>query len=190
MPGTVDECDAALSNDVVDDWRAAPYVPDKLGDYQTQGTRFTALERWSTRHSRLVRTVWERAMPLRLWMEARRGPNLKRTAALYDTLIARARGAGLQVVILTNASRTQVLGDEGGVMGWLADSAYGRRPNRMIAEVIARNQVPTVDGEAAFRGATAHELFLGRDVHWTPAGHERVAAALAPLVAGLPRSQR
>ena len=174
----------SVSNDVVDDWRAAPYVPDHLGDYQAHGTQFTAAERWATRHSRLARTVWERAMPLRLWMEARRSVNLRRTSALYDTLVARARGAGLEVVILTNASRTQVLGDEGGVMGWLADSSYGRRPNRMIAAAIARNHVPVVDGEAAFRGATARELFLGRDVHWSPAGHERVAAALAPLISG------
>ena len=172
----------SVSNDVVDDWRAAPYVPDHLGDYQTRGTQFTALERWGTAHSVLVRTVWERAMPLRLWMEARQDGNLRRTSALYDTLVVRARDAGLRVVILTNASRTQVLGDEGGVMGWLADSSYGRRPNRMIAEASARNHVPAVDGEAAFRGATAHELFLGRDVHWTPAGHERVAQALAPLI--------
>ena len=63
-------------------------------------------------------------------------------------------------------------------------SSYGRRPNRMISAVIARNHVPVVDGEAAFRGASAHELFLGRDVHWSPAGHERVAAALAPLISG------
>jgi hypothetical protein len=180
----------SVSNDVVDDWRAAPYVPDHLGDYQTHGTQFTAAERWATRHSRLARTVWERAMPLRLWMEARRDVNLRRTSALYDTLVARARGAGLEVVILTNASRTQVLGDEGGVMGWLADSSYGRRPNRMIAEAIARNHVRAVDGEAVFRGATSHELFLGRDVHWTPAGHERVAAALTPLIRGHPAPNR
>jgi hypothetical protein len=175
----------SVSNDVVDDWRAAPYVPDHLGDYQTQGTRFTALERVATRRSHLARVVWERAMPLRLWMEARRGPNLQRSNALYDTLVARAQGAGLAVVVLVNPARTQVLGDEGGVMGWLASSSYGRRPNLMIGEVIARHALPAVDGEAVFRTARPRELFLGRDVHWTPAGHERVAEALAAV---LPRA--
>ena len=121
-------------------------------------------------------------MPLRLWMEARRRPNLRRSSALYDTLIARARGDGLGVVLVVNPARSQVLGDEGGLMGWMAGSSYGRRPNDMIQDVIARHHLSAVDGEAVFRGAAAHELFLGRDVHWTPAGHARVARTLAAVL--------
>ena len=168
----------SVSNDVVDDWRAHPYVPDRMGEYQARGTQFTPFERFATKHSRLAHLAWERGMPLRLWLEARRGPNLRRTARLYDDLIGRARAAGLTVVVLVNASRYQVLGEGGGAMSWFADTKLGRRPNALIEDVIARHRLPWVDGEEVFRAAPPAELFLGRDVHWTPRGHALVAAAI------------
>jgi hypothetical protein len=127
LDGVVIEFSA--SNDVVDDWRAAPYVPDHLGDYQARGTQFTALERFLTPRSRLAALVWQRAMPARLWLEARRGVNLRRTAALWDELFALAGALDLDVVVLVNASRTQVLGGEEGGMT-VAPDGYGMRPNR------------------------------------------------------------
>lgn len=183
LDGVVVEFSA--SNDVVDDWRAAPYVPDRLGEYQAKGTRFTPLERFLTGRSRLAALAWNRAMPLRLWLEARRGPNLRRTSRLWDALLDRAASQGLVVVAVVNASRYQVLGPEGGggLMSWLARTRYGLRPNAMIREVIDRHRLRWVDGEALFRGARAEEIFLGSDVHWTPAGHARVAAALAAELA-------
>jgi hypothetical protein len=72
----------------------------------------------------------------------------------------------------------------------MAGSSYGRRPNHMIEGVIARHHLSAVDGEAVFRGAAAQELFLGRDVHWTPGGHARVAKALAAVLASETHSSR
>ncbi len=176
----------SASNDVVDDWRAAPYVPDRLGEYQERGTQFTAFERFLSAHSRLFSLVWNRAMPLRLWLEARRGGNLARTARLWDELLARADTLGLRVVVVVNASRYQVLGKGGGVMSWLAHTRYGLRPNAMIRDVIERHGVAWVDGEEVFRTADPAALFLGRDVHWTPAGHRLVARAVAEAAPGAP----
>jgi hypothetical protein len=184
----------SVSNDVVDDWRAHPYVPDHLGEYQARGTQFTPIERFVTEHSRLAHMVWRRGLPLRLWLEARRGANLRRTAGLYDELIGRARAAGLSVVVLVNASRFQVLGEGGGGMSWIANTGFGHRPNTLIEDVIARHGLPWVDGEEVFRAVPPAELYLGTDVHWTPRGHALVAAALdsvlraarAPGVAGQP----
>ncbi len=173
----------SVSNDVVDDWRTHPYMPDRMGEYQARGTQFTPFERFATRHSRLARLAWERGLPLRLWMEARRGGNLRRTAHLYDELIGRARAAGLSVMVLVNASRYQVLGEGGGAMSWFADTGFGRRPNALIEDVIARHRLPWVNGEDAFRATPPAELFLGRDVHWTPRGHALVAAAIDSVLA-------
>ena len=145
----------SASNDVVDDWRAAPYVPGRLGEYQARGTQFTPVERFLVKRSHLAAMVWNRAMPLRLWLEARRGVNLERTAQLWDSLLDRAAALGLPVVVVVNPSRTQVL---------------------------ARRRLPWVDGEAVFRATAArHELFLARDAHWTPAGHRELAAAIAEV---------
>jgi hypothetical protein len=173
----------SASNDVVDDWRAAPYVPDRLGEYQARGTKFTAPERFLAAHSRLFRLGWDRAMPLRLWLEARRGKNLERSERWWEDLLARAAARGLRVVVVVNASRYQVLGEGGGVMSWLAHSRYGLRPNAMIRAVVERHQVPWVDGEEVFRGAAPAALFLGRDVHWTPEGHRLVARAVLAVIA-------
>jgi len=172
----------SASNDVVDDWRAAPYVPGRLGEYQARGTQFTPVERFLVKRSHLAAMVWNRAMPLRLWLEARRGVNLERTAQLWDSLLDRAAALGLPVVVVVNPSRTQVLEDEGGLATWLARSRYGLRPNAMIRQVLARRRLPWVDGEAVFRATAArHELFLARDAHWTPAGHRELAAAIAEV---------
>jgi hypothetical protein len=182
LDGIVIEFSAA--NDVVDDWRAAPYVPDRLGEYQARGTQFTPAERFLTAHSRLFKLVWDRAMPLRLWLEARRGRNLARTEQLWEDLLARAAELHLEVVIVVNASRYQVLGTGGGVMSWLAHTRYGLRPNAVIRGVVERHRVPCVDGEEVFRIPDPGALFLGQDVHWTPEGHRRVARAVQAAIAG------
>ena len=182
LDGIVVEFSAA--NDVVDDWRAAPYVPDRLGEYQARGTQFTAAERFLAAHSRLFMLAWDRAMPLRLWIEARRGPNLARTERLWEDLLARAAALDLDVVVVVNASRYQVLGTGGGVMSRLAHTRYGLRPNAVIREVVERHRLPWVDGEEVFRPADPATIFLGQDVHWTPEGHRRVARAVAAAIAG------
>lgn len=181
LDGIVVEFSAA--NDVVDDWRAAPYLPGRLGEYQARGTEFTAAERVLVAHSRLFKLGWDRAMPLRLWLEARRGKNLERSERLWEDLLARAAARGLRVVVVVNASRYQVLGEGGGLMSWLAHSRYGLRPNAMIRTVVERHHVPWVDGEEAFRDADPATLFLGRDVHWTPEGHRLVARAVLAVIA-------
>ncbi len=172
----------SASNDVVDDWRAAPYVPDRLGEYQARGTQFTAFERFLNAHSRLFTLLWNRAMPLRLWLEARSGKNLERSERLWEQILARADALDLDVLVVVNASRYQVLGDGGGVMSWLAHTGFGLRPNTMIRRVIERHRLPWVDGEQVFRAAPAGDLFLGGDVHWTRKGHRLVAEALADRI--------
>jgi hypothetical protein len=168
----------SASNDVVDDWRAAPYVPDELERYQREGTRFPALELFLARHSRLVALVRKRTMPLRLWLECRRQANLERTRELWADLIGRCRGAGLDLVILSNPARSQVVEEGEGMRGALARTRFSHRPNAMIAEVAAEHGVPLIDGADLFAGIPPEELFLGSDPHWTPAGHRLVARAL------------
>jgi hypothetical protein len=173
----------SASNDVVDDWRAAPYVPERLGEYQARGTQFPPVERFLVKHSHLAAMVWTRAMPLRLWIEARRKPNLERTRELWDALLDRASAFGLPVVVVVNPARTQVLDEDGGLVRWLARSSYGLRPNAVIREVLARRRVPWVDGEEVFRATAARkELYLAGDAHWTPAGHRELAQALAGIL--------
>jgi hypothetical protein len=168
----------SASNDVVDDWRAAPYVPDELGRYQQEGTQFPAVERFLARHSRLVALVRKRTMPLRLWLECRRETNLERTRELWHELIERCREAGLELVIVSNPARSQIVQEGEGMLGALARTRFSYRPNAMIAEVAAENGVPLIDGEELFAGVPPGELFLGSDPHWTPAGHRLVARAL------------
>ncbi len=175
----------SASNDVVDDWRAAPYVPDHLGEYQARGTQFTALERFLVHRSRLMAIVWDRAMPLRLWIEARRPVNLMRSSRLWEALLDRIAILELPVIVVLNPSRTQMV-DDGGIMCRLAHTGYGLRPNAMIRELIERRRLTWVDGGEVFRGESPSELFLGADVHWTPAGHHRLAEALAAVIAASP----
>lgn len=168
----------SASNDVIDDWRAAPYVPDRMGEYQARGTQFTAIERFLVRRSRLARLTASHSMPLRLWIEGRRPVNLERTRRLWETLLDRASILGLPVVVVVNPSRTQVT-EVGKLVSWLAHTRYGLRPNAMIWELIEERRLNAVDGEAVFDQATAEGPFLGHDAHWTPAGHRRLAEALA-----------
>jgi hypothetical protein len=72
----------SVSNDVVDDWRTEPFIPDDMARYHIDGTQFPAVELWLDRHSRLFALARKRLMPLRLWLECRRGVNLERTRAL------------------------------------------------------------------------------------------------------------
>jgi hypothetical protein len=122
-------------------------------------------------------------MPLRLWIEARRGENLERSERLWEELIARARALDLPVIVVVNASRYQVLGEGGGVMSWLAHTRYGLRPNAMMRRVIDRHGLRWVDGEALFAVGQPAGLFLGQDAHWTPEGHRLVARGIAAAIA-------
>jgi hypothetical protein len=84
-----------------------------------------------------------------------------------------------------------VLGQGGGIMSWLAHTRYGLRPNAVIRGVVERHRLPCVDGEEVFRDADPGTIFLGQDVHWTPAGHRRVARAVAAAIAaGRPSALR
>jgi hypothetical protein len=168
----------SVSNDIVDDWRAHPYVPDELGRYQSEGTRFPAFELFLARHSKLVQLVRRRTMPLRLWFECRKSGNMERTRGLWETLIARCREAGIEPVVLLNPSRYQLLTGDGGFMGAMARTDFSHRPNRLIREVAREHDLVLIDGETLFQVDDPARLFLGRDPHWTPAGHQLVADAL------------
>jgi hypothetical protein len=174
----------SVSNDVVDDWRAAPYVPENMGAYQA-GIQTGGIERFFVDRSRLAAMVLNRARPLRFWLEARSGGNLRRTARLWEGLLDRAAALGLPVVVVVNPSRTQLLG-EGDLMSRLAHTQFGLRPNTMIHDIIRRRSLRWVDGQDVFGTIPAGQLFLGQDVHWTPAGHQELAAALARIIGTTP----
>ncbi len=182
----------SVANDVVDDWRARHYVPERLAAYQIEGTRYPAFETWLAAHSRLVALVRARGMPLRFWLECRRSPNLERSKALWSALVERCRRAGVPLVLVLNPSRSQVLRDEPGLPQLLARVPYAERPNAMFRQLAREADVALIDVERIFRAAPEPGgLYLSDDPHWTVAGHRRVAEALAavwppPLQRGLP----
>jgi hypothetical protein len=184
----------SVANDVADDWRIAPYLPDHLADYHrelqridgSEIRRFSAFERWLDRHSRAVHWLRRRTLYPRMWVLSRAPSNLARTRSLLEDLIGRCRAQGLPVVLLLNPARSQVQGGgEGG--RWRILQGYSRRPNVMVRRLAAELDVPLVDGESVFRAADVSRVYLTGDPHWTAYGNARIAAALAPYVEDLAR---
>lgn len=123
-------------------------------------------------------------------------PRWRAAWAMTDTLLGRigaeAKTQGAQFGLVIVPTRAQVLPE-----AWrqLTGSAEGRdksfdpmQPNNLLSGIAGRTSTPLLDLTPTFRevgrGRGAAPLYFARDQHWTAAGHELAARAMADWLKG------
>jgi len=171
-----------VANDVIDDMRwedgSPPFVraPDAGQDLATHPLLANPLARWSRAYRLLAWRFGRHAVRYRVMLEPRHLDRAAHLVARGRTLCAPRPFA---VLIAPNVAQV-----EGHLAETILETA---RVNRAIAERLEAEGIPVLDPAEALRAAHAagERLYIPIDCHWTPAGHEVVAEALVPFLAGL-----
>jgi hypothetical protein len=179
----VDSCDVdavvstfSLANDMVDEARVRRFAPDRLADYSPQPldpdgrlARLLARSRaltWLDLRTRAAQFQVLNVLP----------GSVRCAEESLDGIAAVCRERRIPLLLVLLPRRMEVAGGglESRVGAWMTRGA-----RRMHASVAARGGLPVVDVTPALRKASASEsVFLTRDPHWTPAGHDAAARAM------------
>jgi len=167
----------SLANDPVDELRIARYTPDRLRDYVPAVRDPASFVSWLSRSSRTVSLLDQRTRSLQLFL-ANAGAGARDLAAASMTrLIDECDEVGTPLLVVVVPQRNQIL--RGGVAGWFAGQLT-RKLRALPREITRRYGVPLVELTASLASVQQRvDAYLPNDAHWSPAGHEAVARAVA-----------
>ncbi|TFL16187.1 alginate O-acetyltransferase AlgX-related protein [Jannaschia formosa] len=104
---------------------------------------------------------------------------IRQAAEWAGDLRARLSRAGTELVIVPLPAKADLYRDRLDGAAALAGAAMERQHARFLSE-LGENGVPAVDVRPAMAAAASEApVFLARDTHWTPAGSDAVAGAIA-----------
>jgi len=109
------------------------------------------------------------------------------TAEFFEKLVASVRGAGAKLVVLVIPDEFQVDAKKRATLCErfeLDEKEYDlEQPQRAVAELCRKADVPCVDVLPAFRAEGAQGgLYLDLDTHWNAKGHALAGSILAPVL--------
>jgi hypothetical protein len=168
----------SLANDPVDELRIARFAPDRLAAYNSGLRDSLSVAARIIRSSRMLSWIDRRTTTLQFAFANLSPPALGLARRSLENLCAAGSADGGHFLLVVLPRRGEIVADRG-IEGWLTPAAMtGAR--RLPSEVALSRRVPVLDVTPTLRGVQEHEpAFLPADAHWTPAGHEAVARAIA-----------
>jgi len=172
----------SLANDPVDELRIARFAPDRLAQYTPElrdpDSRFARL----ICGSRLLFLLDQRTRYLQTFLTNAGGGALRRVDDSFAHLVSACRELDTPLLMVVVPQRNQIRSK--GLSARLT-SLITRRLRAMPAKIAERHGIPLVDLTSELREVQRRTpAYLKNDAHWSPAGHEAAARAIADALPG------